>query len=136
MRWPFPSLPRLLANAELLMRKRILLIVTAVLVPFPSSAQEQKLPDGMVRIASGVSGHIHPAACVAKSGTVVVIFSQADFKDLRLCRSIDGGRTWTKPLPVPPTEKLSIYPGAVTALAGGRIMHAWNTWYTDSNKKK
>jgi hypothetical protein len=49
----------------------------------------------IVRIASKVSGHIHPALCISKGGTIVVIYSQADFKDLRLCRSTDGGRTWT-----------------------------------------
>src|SRR5262249_3303088 len=57
-----------------------------------------------VRIASGVSGHIHPAACVTKSGAVVVIFGQSDYKDLLLTRSTDGGRTWSKPVPFGPSE--------------------------------
>src|SRR5437879_4487158 len=88
----------------------------------------------MVRIASDVSGHIHPAACVTKSGAVVVVFSQADFRDLRVCRSSDGGRSWTKPTPFPPTKTLKIYPGSLTALADGRILYAWNTWYTATGK--
>ncbi len=51
-----------------------------------------------VRIASGVSGHIHPAACVTKRGDILVIFGQSDMKDLRLGRSTDGGKTWIPPV--------------------------------------
>jgi pimeloyl-ACP methyl ester carboxylesterase len=89
-----------------------------------------------VRIASDVSGHIHPAACVTKRGTVVVIYGKADMKDLHLTRSTDGGRTWSKPTLYGPTEKLSIYPGSLTALKDGRIVHVWNVWYTDAKGKK
>src|SRR5262245_48064398 len=85
-------------------------------------------PPKPVRIASKVSGHIHPAACVGRGGAVVVVFSQADFKDLRLTRSSDQGKTWSDPVPFPGTEKLSIYPGSLTTLGDGRIVHAWNTW--------
>lgn len=114
------------------MSKPWLLAVTSMfmaLAQSPASAQEKNAPAGAVRIASGVSGHIHPAACVSKGGTIVVIFGQSDYKDLRLCRSTDGGRTWSKPVPASPTEKLSIYPGSLTTLSDGRILHAWNTWY-------
>jgi photosystem II stability/assembly factor-like uncharacterized protein len=83
-----------------------------------------------------VSGHIHPAVCVSKAGTVVVTFSKADFKDLRLSRSTDGGRTWTEHMAFPHTEKLSIYPGSLTTLSDGRLVHAWNTWYTDGKDAK
>src|SRR3954468_2156582 len=89
-----------------------------------------------VRIATGVTGHIHPAVCVTKKGTIVVIFSQSNFKDLRLSRSSDGGLTWSEPVPASPTEKLSIYPGSLTTLSDGRIVHAWNTWYTDAKEAK
>jgi hypothetical protein len=89
-----------------------------------------------VRIASGVSGHIHPAACVSTKGTVVVIYCQSDYKDHRLTRSTDGGLTWSKPEPFPPTVKLSIYPGSLTTLKDGRLVHAWNTWYSDDASKK
>lgn len=88
------------------------------------------------RIGSGVSGHIHPAACVSRTGAVVVIYSQSDMKDLRITRSTDGGRTWTTPVPAAPTEKLSIYPGALTTLHDGRILHIWNTWYVNESGKK
>jgi hypothetical protein len=101
----------------------------------PASPQEKDRPAeevGPVRLASGVSGHIHPAACVTRSGAVLVIYSKSDFKDLHLSRSDDGGRTWSKPVPFAPTEKLSIYPGSLTTLSDGRIVHAWNTWYKDA----
>lgn len=93
-------------------------------------------PPKPVRIASKVSGHIHPAACVSAKGTLVVIFSQSDYKDLRITRSSDKGKTWSDPVAFPGTEKLSIYPGSLTALADGRIVHAWNVWYKDDANKK
>src|SRR5438034_354728 len=88
-----------------------------------------------VRIASGVKGHIHPAACISKKGTIVVIFSQEDMKDLRITRSTDGGEKWTPPEPFAPSAKQSIYPGSLTALSDARIVHAWNVWYKDDAEK-
>src|SRR5687767_14623531 len=94
----------------------------------PAFAAAQDKP---VRIASGVSGHIHPAVCVTKKGTVVVFYSQADYRDLRQTTSSDGGKTWTKPAPFKHTEKQSFYPGSLTTLKDGRLLHAWNVWYPD-----
>ncbi len=99
-------------------------------------AASQSASNAAVRIASGVSGHIHPAACVSKKGTVVVVFGQSDMKDLRVTRSTDGGRTFSEPTPFAPSAKLSIYPGSLTTLADGRIVHVWNTWYVDEKGKK
>ncbi len=109
------------------------LLLLGVLLPFASGADELPKP---VRIASKVSGHIHPAACVSKNGVLVVVFSHADFKDLRLTHSTDQGKTWSEPIPFPGTEKLAIYPGSLTTLRDGRIVHAWNTWYPDEKKQK
>ena len=89
-----------------------------------------------MRIASGVSGHIHPAACVTKAGTVLVIFSQSNYKDLQLVRSTDGGKSWSESAAFELTEKLEIYPGSLTALGDGRVIHAWNTWYKDAKDQK
>jgi hypothetical protein len=100
---------------------------------FAADAADQVPVKGLVRIASGVSGHIHPAACVTKQGTVLVIFGQSDYKDLRLARSEDGGRTWSEPVAFEPSAKLSIYPGALTTLADGRIVHVWNTWFPQAD---
>lgn len=107
--------------------------VLLVLVQSPCFAGDLPKP---VRIATGVKGHIHPAVCVSKKGTIVVIFSQSDMKDLRITRSSDGGATWTTPEPFEPSAKQSIYPGSLTALADGRIVHAWNVWYMNDDNKK
>lgn len=88
-----------------------------------------------VRIASGVSGHIHPAVCITQKGTIIAIWSKQDYKNLQMSRSSDGGKTWTEPAPVPPTEKLSFYPGSLTLLRDGRIVHCWNLWYQDGDAK-
>lgn len=110
--------------------KSALLFSFLLLVPTSAWAQEKP-----VRIASGVSGHIHPAICVTKKGKIVVIFSQSDFKDLRQTSSNDGGKTWSKPEPFPHTVKQSIYPGSLTTLSDGRILHAWNVWYGEGKSK-
>src|SRR5262245_8475232 len=107
-----------------------------ILVLFALSARAADDTSKPVRIATGVSGHIHPAACVTKKGTVLVIFSQSNYKDLRLTRSEDGGKTWTEPSAFELTKKLEIYPGSLTALHDGRVVHAWNTWYTNAAGKK
>lgn len=100
-----------------------------------SSAGAEDAPKP-VRLATGVSGHIHPAACVTKTGTVLVIYSQSNYKDLRLTRSADGGKTWSEPAAFKHTEKLEIYPGSLSALRDGRVVHAWNTWYKDAKGEK
>jgi len=118
----------------MLSRAGLLLALLSFLTMHSTQAADD-LP-AAVRIASGVSGHIHPALAVGKSGAIVVIFSQADFRDLRVTRSPDGGKTWSDPVAFPHTEKLSIYPGSLTTLADGRLVHAWNTWYTEGAKAK
>jgi glycerophosphoryl diester phosphodiesterase len=104
--------------------------------PLPLARTLRESAARMTRIASGVSGHIHPAACITKSGTLLVIFSQSDMKDQRVSRSIDRGRTWSEPVPFAPTAKLSIYPGSLTTLRDGRVIHAWNVWYMNEQGKK
>lgn len=115
----------------MLARTSCFLMLTALLGQTVLGADESARP---VRIGSGVSGHIHPAACITKKGTIVVIYCQADYRDHRLTRSTDGGKTWSEPVPYAPTAKLSIYPGSLTTLSDGRIVHAWNTWYNDDKQ--
>lgn len=118
------------------MRIPVFLGIVALLVSgSPHALTSDPVSNGAVRIASGVAGHIHPALCVAKDGTVVVIFGQADMKDLRQTRSTDGGKTWSEPVPFAPTVNVSIYPGSLTALRDGRIVHAWNVWYPQPSAK-
>lgn len=115
-------------------RQHSLVGLILILVTVPSLAEETPFPP--IRIAKGVSGHIHPSLCVAKNGTIITIFSQSDYKDLRVSRSSDTGKTWSEPIPFEPTKNLSIYPGSLTTLQDGRILHAWNTWYPDDKKTK
>lgn len=91
---------------------------------------------GPVRIAKPVGGHIHPAACVSQKGTIIVIYGHTNHRDLRILRSTDGGRTWTKPEPFVHTIDKTYYPGSLTALSDGRLVHMWNRWDTPVTEKE
>lgn len=89
-----------------------------------------------VRIDSGVSGHIHPALCLTGKGTLVAVFCRSEFKPYLLTRSTDGGVTWTQPELFPHTKNTQVYPGSLTTLSDGRLLHAWNVWFTTADKKR
>ncbi len=89
-----------------------------------------------VRIAVPVNGHIHPAICLTQKGTIVVTYGRVNHVDLRVTRSTDGGKTWSEPVPFAHTVKKTYYPGSLTTLADGRLVHAWNRWSTDENQKE
>ncbi len=89
-----------------------------------------------VRIETGVSGHIHPALCITAKGTLVVVFCKSEFKPHLITRSTDGGKSWSKPALFPHTTETAIYPGSLTTLADGRIVHAWNVWFSPEEKVK
>jgi hypothetical protein len=89
-----------------------------------------------VRIAEVVNGHIHPAACISRKGTIVVTYGRVNHRDLRITRSTDGGKSWSEPQPFVHTVKKSYYPGSLTALANGDLLHAWNRWSADDNEKE
>jgi hypothetical protein len=89
-----------------------------------------------VRIDSKVSGHIHPALCITRKGTLIATYCRAEYKPHLITRSTDGGKTWSKPEPFPHTVKTQVYPGSLTTLADGRIVHAWNVWFDAEPKKK
>lgn len=108
------------------------LFFVTLLLGLPTAGPAQDMP---VRIAGGVSGHIHPALCLTKKGKLLAIFSQSDMKDLRQTNSEDGGKTWSKPIPFPASVEQSIYPGALTTLQDGRALHAWNVWYGEGKAK-
>lgn len=109
-----------------------LLCFASLLLLLPAFAQAQDLKP--VRIGNPVGGHIHPAACITPKGTIVVTFGQVNHRDLRITRSTDGGQNWSPPEPFGPTVKKSYYPGSLTTLQDGRILHAWNRWSTDTNE--
>ena len=98
-----------------------------------SFAQESRLPPP-VRIESGVSGHIHPALCITAKGTLVAAFCKKERAPHLFTRSTDGGKTWSEPALFPPTIKTGVYPGSLTSLADGRIVHAWNVWFRVQEK--
>jgi hypothetical protein len=89
-----------------------------------------------VRIETGVSGHIHPALCVTSKGTLVAVYCKSEYQPYLITRSTDGGKTWSKPTLFPHTIKTQVYPGSLTALADGRIVHAWNVWFSPAEKVK
>jgi len=98
-----------------------LLVMPALLAP-------PDLP-APVRLETGVSGHIHPALCLTKTGTLVAVYCKAEYKPHLLTRSTDGGKTWSKPEPFAHTAETQVYPGSLTTLADGRLVHAWNVWF-------
>jgi hypothetical protein len=89
-----------------------------------------------VRIESGVSGHIHPALCRSAKGTLVATFCKKEYMPHLITRSTDGGRTWSPPALFPPTDQTAIYPGALTTLSDGRLLHCWNVWFAPEEKVK
>lgn len=97
------------------------------LLPAIAFAQSAELPKP-IRIADPVNGHIHPAVCVSPRGTIVVTYGRINHRDLRITRSTDGGRTWAPPTPFGPTVGKTYYPGSLTTLSDGRLLHAWNRW--------
>ncbi|MCO6457691.1 MAG: exo-alpha-sialidase [Pirellulaceae bacterium] len=105
---------------------------SAWLGPSVASADEGR----PVRIADPVGGHIHPAACLTAKGTLVVTYGRVNHRDLRITRSLDGGATWTDPVPFEHTVGKSYYPGSLTTLSDGRLLHAWNRWSEDTNEQE
>src|ERR1700759_975872 len=114
-----------------LLRCGALLLVMAM----PAFAQEASLPPP-VRIESGVSGHIHPALCLTHKGTLVAAFCKSETKPYLITRSTDGGKTWSTPALFPPTTDTPLYPGSLTTLSDGRLLHAWNVWFAPEEKAK
>jgi hypothetical protein len=97
-------------------------------------SQDAPLPP--VRIDSGVSGHIHPAICVTKKGSLVAVYCKSEYQPYLITRSTDGGKTWSTPGLFPHTVKTQVYPGSLSTLADGRLVHAWNVWFSPGEKVK
>src|ERR1043165_9111451 len=110
------------------------LVVAGLFLITPLQAQDGELPSP-VRIDSGVSGHIHPALCITKKGTLVAVCCKKEYEPYLITRSSDGGKTWSKPTLFPPTVKTRVYPGSLTTLADGRLVHAWNVWFSPEAKQ-
>jgi hypothetical protein len=89
-----------------------------------------------VRITTPSDGHIHPSACVTDRGTIVVTYGQVNHHDLRITRSRDRGQSWSDPVTFPHTTEKTHYPGSLTTLSDGRLVHAWNRWSRDDNEEE
>ena len=97
------------------MRESSMLAATLLLFAARLFARDPEPPP--VRIDGGVSGHIHPALCLTKKGTLVAVYCKSEYEPYLITRSTDGGKTWSKPALFPPTEKTRVYPGSLTTLA-------------------
>ena len=88
----------------------------------------------LIRIADVIDGHVHPSFCTTQSGDLLAVYNKqgGGGKELLLCRSIDGGLSWTAPESIAEIRDCSIYPGSLTALADGRILLNWSC-YRDPN---
>ena len=117
------------------MKFHVALASTFLLFGSVVDAQSVELP-APVRLETGVSGHIHPAICVTKKGILVAVFCKSEYKPYLITRSTDGGKTWAEPALFKPTEQTQVYPGSLTTLADGRLLHAWNVWYPADDKLK
>ncbi len=108
-------------------------IASSLLLIFSSTTLAADLPSP-TRIETGVSGHIHPAMCLSKKGTLVAVYCKKEYAPYLLTRSTDQGKTWSKPTPFPHTVKSRVYPGSLTTLSDGRLLHAWNVWFAPDGK--
>ena len=87
------------------MRTPLLAFIGFVMIAGALGAQSTQLPIP-VRIDSGVSGHIHPALAFTKKGTLVGVYCKSEYKPYLITRSLDLGKTWSKPVLFPHTTCL------------------------------
>ena len=83
-----------------------------------------------IRIAAVIDGHIHPAVCTTKNGTLLVVYNKTGGggKEFLLSRSVDGGMTWTDSASIAVIGNCSIYPGSLTRLSDARILLNWSCY--------
>lgn len=113
-----------------------LLLLGVVALASTLSASPNYAPLRIARPVDGPGGHIHPSIAVGHSGSLTVIYGHVNHRELRILRSIDGGRTWSEPKLYPPTVGKTFYPGALTTLRDGRLLHTWNRWDTDTTQNE
>ena len=90
-----------------------------------------------IRIADVGDGHIHPSLCRTHGGALLAVYNYQGMGgvELLLCRSTDGGLTWSAPAAIANIRDCSIYPGSLTTLADGRILLNW-ACYRDGDSEK
>jgi hypothetical protein len=116
------------------MRTVVLILSIAIAAASLAAAGESDSPRGEpeapICVADVIGGHVHPALCVCRSGDILAVYNKegGGGKELLLCRSSDGGLTWSRPAPVAGIADCSIYPGSLTTLSDGRILLNWSCY--------
>lgn len=90
-----------------------------------------------IRVADVVGGHVHPSFCRTSGGALLAVYNKegGGGKELLMCRSGDGGATWSGPAPISVITDCSIYPGSLTALSDGRILLNWSCYRETAGAK-
>ena len=83
-----------------------------------------------IRIADVISGHVHPALARTSDGQLLAVYNieGGGGKELLLCRSDDGGRSWSTPKAISEICDCSIYPGSLSTLSDGRLLLNWSCY--------
>jgi hypothetical protein len=83
-----------------------------------------------IRIADVIGGHVHPSFCRTSGGALLAVYNKegGGGKELLLCRSGDGGATWSEPISISAISACSIYPGSLTAMSDGRLLLNWSCY--------
>ncbi|MEQ8790206.1 MAG: hypothetical protein RIC55_28175 [Pirellulaceae bacterium] len=88
-------------------------------------------------MADVVGGHIHPSLCRTPRGDLLAVYNEngGGGKELLVCRSRDGGKTWSEPAAVPTIKDCSIYPGSLTVLSDDRILLSWSCYHVEGARR-
>jgi hypothetical protein len=138
LRWlafPIEKLSALLPlDGAMITKKTWMALAAAVCLVAGKAVAEEALEISHVADGAG-DGHVHPAACVTKSGAVLVAHFAEKAGHIFLARSTDGGRTWSDAGEVADIGGGQPYPGALTTLSDGRVLLTWNYWVDPKNIK-
>ena len=110
-------------------------LFVAALVAGTPSLRADDATESPVRVADVIGGHVHPAVCVTGEGDVLAVYNRegGGGKELLLCRSTDGGRTWSEPEAIPGISDCSIYPGSLTTLSDDTIVLHWSCYRVEGD---
>ena len=116
------------------MRLPVNIVVCLVAIQVSLAAEPVSPP---IRVADVIGGHVHPAIGVTGSGDILAVYNKSGGggKELLLCRSRDGGRTWSSPAAVPVIKDCSIYPGSLTTLRDGRVVLHWSCYRHEGDRR-
>ena len=100
-------------------------------------AGETPTAEPPVRVADVIGGHVHPSLCKTPGGDLLAVYNEngGGGKELLVCRSSDGGKSWSKPAAVPTIKDCSIYPGSLTVLSDGRVLLNWSCYRAEGDRR-